>query len=60
MGDEDGSELQALLQGADVAAHLDTQVGIKVGQGFIEQQHLWLDNDGTGDGHPLLLASGKL
>ena len=35
-----------------------TQLGVKVGERFVEQQNVRLDCDGTGDGDSLLLPAG--
>src|SRR3990167_1737998 len=50
-------ERQALLQRADLFAHLTAQAGVEVGQGLVEQQHLGLQHQRTGQGHALLLAA---
>ena len=60
VGDEDGGEPEPLLQFAQLAAHLDPQLGVEVGQRLVEQQHLRLDGDGARQRDALLLAAGEL
>jgi hypothetical protein len=36
----DGGDAELLLQLADLAAHLDAQLGVEVGERLVEQQHL--------------------
>ena len=40
-------------------AHLHPQLGVQVGEGLVEQQHVRLDAQGAGQGHTLLLAAGQ-
>ena len=58
--DVDGGDLQALLQVADLAAHVDPQPGIEVGQRLVEQQHFRADDQGARNGDALQLAAGEL
>ena len=60
MRDENGREAQPLLQRAQVAAHGHPQLGVEIGQWFVEQQHLGLYRDSARQRHALLLAAGKL
>ena len=60
MGDIGHSELQALLQGANLLAHGAAQAGIQVGQGFVEQQHGGLQRQRAGQRHALLLPARQL
>src|SRR5207247_6532598 len=45
-------------------AHLDTQLlaqlRVQIGKRLVEQQHLWLDDERTCDGHALLLSTRQL
>ena len=36
------------------------ELGVQVGQGLVHQQHPRLDDEGPGQGHPLLLPAGQL
>ena len=58
--DEDRGQPEPLLQFAQFAADLDAQLGIEVGQGFVEQQQLRLDRDGARQRDALLLPAGEL
>ena len=57
--DVDGGEVEFVVQAADFEAHLLAQIGIEVGQRFVEQQHAGLDDHGAGQRHALLLAAGQ-
>src|SRR4030095_11542420 len=51
---------EALLRPPDLAAHLDPQLGVEVGERLVEQQHVRLDHDRARDRDALQLAAGKL
>ena len=57
MGDKDGCDCQFALKGADQVAHFRPQVGVKVGQGFVQQQPLRAQDQRAGKGHALVLAA---
>ncbi len=48
------------MQLADLVAHAATQVGIKITQRLIEQQHFRFEDQRPGQRHALLLAAGDL
>ena len=50
-------DAERVMQPTDLRPHLLAQVGIQVGQRFIEQQHLRLDNDRPRQCDALLLAA---
>ncbi|MCY1305148.1 hypothetical protein D9M70_549350 [compost metagenome] len=58
MGDIDRGEAKPLLQLADFRAHLAAQARIEVRQRLIQQQYLWFEHEGAGDGDTLLLSAG--
>ena len=60
MGDIDGGDAYLLLDAADLRAHGDPELGVQVGKGLIEQKHRGFDDQGPGQGHPLLLTAGEL
>ena len=60
VGDVDRRDRQGLLEAADLAAHVDAELGVEVGEGLVEQEHPGLDDDRPGEGDPLLLAAGEL
>ena len=51
---------EALLQGADLAAHLAAQLRVEVGERLVHQAHRPLGDDGAAERHALLLAAGEL
>ena len=53
-------DAEQLLQAADLAAHLDAQLGVEIGERLVEQQHMRLDHDGARDRDALQLAAGEL
>ena len=42
--DVDGRDARLLLDAADLAAHVHTQLGIQVGERLVEEQDAWLDD----------------
>ena len=60
MRDVDRGDVETLLQFADLAAHLDPQSGVEIGQWLVEQQHFRSDHQGAGDGDALQLATRQL
>ncbi|EGE55388.1 hypothetical protein RHECNPAF_930033 [Rhizobium etli CNPAF512] len=60
MGDEDGGDAGLALQAANFRAHFEAQLGVEIGERFIEQQHVGLADQGARQRHALLLAAGKL
>jgi len=60
MGDVYRRDGQRFLEAADVAAHVDAEPGIEVGEGLVEEQDPGLDHDGAGQGDPLPLTPGEL
>src|SRR3984957_7720107 len=60
MGDHHGRQFQLALQLADFHPHVLTQLGVEIGQGLIEQQHIGPEHQRAGQRHALLLAAGQL
>jgi hypothetical protein len=56
----DGGDREALLEVADLLAHLHAQAGVEVRQRLVEEQQAGLDDDGARERDPLLLAAGEL
>ena len=48
MGYVYAGDADALLDLADLRAHVHTQLGVQVGQGFVEEQHRRFHNQGPG------------
>ena len=59
MGYVNRGNTHLLLHITDGAAHLDTQLGVQIGQRLIHEKHLGMDDNGPGQGHSLLLAAGQ-
>jgi hypothetical protein len=60
MGDVDRSCFQPLVQFLDLAAHRHAQLGVKVGQRLVEQEHLRVAHDRAAHGHALALPAREL
>ena len=60
VGHIDGGNTKLLLQLADVAPQFHPQLGIKVGERLIHQQHLGANHQGTRQAHALLLPAAEL
>jgi hypothetical protein len=60
VGDVDRGEPEAGVQALDLRSHLEPELRVQIAQRFIEEQDPWLDHQGAGDGHPLLLAAREL
>ena len=56
----DRGDAECVVQAADLDAHLLAQVGVQVGQRFVQQQHLGLDHDRARQRDTLLLPAGQL
>ena len=59
MGHIQEGDAQALLHALELQLHLLTQLQVQRAQGLVQQQHLGLVDQTSGDGHALLLAAGK-
>ena len=53
-------DTEPLLEGAKLASHALAELGVKVAQRLVQQQDLWLRNEGARQGHPLLLAAAEV
>ena len=58
--DENRGRFQAIVQPADLDAHLDAQLGVEIGQRLVEQERLRFAHDGAPHGHALPLPAGQL
>ncbi len=57
VGDIDEGDADALLDGAQLAAHMLAQLEVERGERLVEQKHLRLGAQRAGDRDPLLLAA---
>jgi hypothetical protein len=60
MGDVDCGEPGILADAPDLAAHLEAELGVEVGKGFVEEETTGPDDEGAGEGDALLLAAREL
>ena len=60
VGDVDRGQAGLFADAADFRAHLQAQLGVEIGQRFVQQQALRLDDQGAGQRDALLLAAGQL
>src|SRR6266540_111747 len=58
--DVDGRGGDLLLEPLELVAGAGPQLGVQVGQWLVEQEHVRLADQGTGQGNPLALAAGQL
>ena len=58
--DEDGRDVHLLVQPAQPLAQLGPDTRVERAEGLVEEEHLRLDREGAGEGHPLALATGEL
>ena len=58
--DVDRRGLEPLVQFLDLGAHGDAQLGVEVGQGFVEQKQLGVAGQGPAHGHALALPARQL
>ena len=52
--------LKSLVKFYKLSPHGNSELGVQVGQGFIEKKHLWIPDNGSTKGHPLTLTAGQL
>jgi hypothetical protein len=52
-------QAETLLQGAHFKPNLGTQLGVEIGEGFIEQEELWIDHRRACQRDALLLPAGQ-
>jgi hypothetical protein len=57
MGDIDAGDFQILVKFSNFQAHLDSQLGIQVAQGFVEQENLGFSDNTPTHGDTLPLAA---
>ena len=59
MGNVNKGGAQLLMQLGQLGSHLSTQLGVQVGQRFVQQEDLRLTHDGTAQGNTLTLTTGQ-
>src|ERR1044071_1205584 len=60
VGDEQGGDVQVVVQGDQPFAEFLPDLGIHGAEGFVEEQHAGFGGQGAGDGDALALAAGEL
>ena len=59
VGDVDCRGLDLLMHALDLGAHLHAQLGVEIGQRFVEQENLGIAHDGAAHGDALALSARK-
>ncbi|MNE26213.1 hypothetical protein D3C80_1195700 [compost metagenome] len=59
VGDHQGGDADLVLDATYLELHFFTQVGVQVGQRFVQQQHRRFDHQCAGQGYTLALAAGQ-
>ena len=60
VGDEDGRDVDLVVQAAQPGAQLRADVGVQRAERLVEQQHAGLDGERAGERHALALAAREL
>lgn len=60
MCDVDGGDGGGSAEPADLGAHVVSEFGVEIGEGFVQEEDVGLDGERTGERDALLLAAGKL
>ena len=60
VGDVDKRGVDALPQLDEFGPHLIAELGVQIGQRFVHQQYLRVNNNSSSQSNPLLLTTGKL
>jgi hypothetical protein len=60
VGDVEAGDAEAALQAADLATHLDAELGIEVGEGFVKQEESRFADNGAAHGDALALTAREL
>jgi len=59
VGDVDHGGLEAIVQLDELGAHLDAELGVEVGERFVEEEYFGIAHDGAADRDALALAARK-
>ena len=60
VGDVHAGDPQLLLDAPDLAAHLNTQLGVQIAQRFVKEQHFGMHDQGARQRNTLLLSTAQL
>ena len=60
VGHEHGGDVHLVVQATEPVAQLLADLGIECTEGFVQQQHVGLDRERSGQGHALPLPAGEL
>jgi hypothetical protein len=60
VGDVDDGGGEPSVQGLDLGAHLDPELGVEVGEGLVEEEDVGLADDGAANGDALALAAREV
>ncbi len=59
VGNKDGGHAELALKAHYLAPKIPPEDGIDRGEGLVEEQHIGLDHQCAGQGHPLALSAGQ-
>ena len=60
VGHQQGGDLTAFQQGADLAGELAAPNAVEVGKRLVQQKYFWIGRQGSGQCYALLLATRQL
>ena len=60
VGDQHGGHVDLVVQPAQPLPQVGAHLGVEGAERLVEEQHLGVDREGPGQGHPLALAAGEL
>ena len=60
MGDVDDGGVKIVMEALDLGAHLHPQLGIKIAERLVHQEHCRIAHQSAAERDALLLAAGKL
>ncbi len=60
MGNKNGGDAHQFLYSLQFDSHFDSKLRVQVAQRFIKEKQIRFDDQGPGEGNPLLFPSGEL
>ena len=60
VGNEDGGNAELLLHALNLGPHLNTELSIEIGEGFVQEEQLRRDNQSPGQSDPLPLTTAQV
>ncbi len=59
VGDVEAGDAGFGVEALDFGAHVVAEFGVEIGERFVEEEEIGVDDDGAGEGDALLLSAGK-